>query len=564
MGGINAQDFINELIFCLNEKDIVKAKALLQFASDSNVDVQVQKMALAELAKGPENVVFPLLEYLTKIEISNTDIQESLYDLILDKAYGNTNLVIEYIINNEKKTRIQFIRAAGDLFLEETIPVLIQIVQGEKDPEIIIPAIKSLAVFRKPEHIEIFASVTTHSDTDIIRAAIFAIGAMPNPQAADTLISFLCEDETINKLVVQALADKQELYDLEKITLLLSSPVTIIRDTAIDELINMGKKATPLLTKAFQNAEADYMVHLITTLGYIEDQAAIPAIMDIINTQPQDANIRQAAYEAMERIPSPRTAICLVQGLQDPEESVRMSAARAIDKNLSKPLVAGLKNIIRDKSTEAVLTIGALIDTDATNIFNFLMGEESFRELAGKHITEKASPATRKTFLKNMASIGQLEFAKKIASQITGNTQAESPSTIKIVVVDDSKMMLRLYQNKLSALGFGCEIYHRPEDAVKRILSGKTDLVITDLNMPNISGLELTTEIRRKFTRADLPILMITTQSDFVKEKEGDVNVDASLLKKIGINRILHKPFSDTNFKEAVCKLLPFDPCESE
>lgn len=56
------------------------------------------------------------------------------------------------------------------------------------------------------------------------------------------------------------------------------------------------------------------MVHLITTLGYIEDQAAIPAIMDIINTQPQDANIRQAAYEAMERIPSPRTAICLVQG----------------------------------------------------------------------------------------------------------------------------------------------------------------------------------------------------------------------------------------------------------
>ena len=106
-------------------------------------------------------------------------------------------------------------------------------------------------------------------------------GAVANPQAADTLESFLCEDETINKLVVQALADKQDLYDLEKITHLLSSPVTIIRDTAIDELINMGKKATPLLTKAFQNAEADYLLHLVTTLGYIEDQAAIPAIMDI-------------------------------------------------------------------------------------------------------------------------------------------------------------------------------------------------------------------------------------------------------------------------------------------
>lgn len=557
MGGINAQEFINELIFCLNEKDTVKAKALLQFASDSNVDVQVQQMALSELAKGPENVVFPLLEYLTKIEISNTEVQESLYDLILDKAYGNTNLVTKYITNNEKKTRIQFIRAAGDLFLEETIPVLIQVVQDETDPEIITLAIDSLAVFRKPEHIEIFSSFTTHSDPDIIRAAIFAIGAVSNPQAADTLISFLCEDETINKLVVQALANKQELYDLEKITLLLSSPVTIIRDTAIDELINMGKKATPLITKAFQNAEADYMVHLITTLGYIEDQAAIPAIMDIINTQPKDANIRQAAYEAMERIPSPRTAICLVQGLQDPEESVRMSAARAIDKNLSKPLVAGLKNIIRDKSPEAVSTVGSLIDTDATNIFNFLTDEESFRELAGTHIAEKASPSTREAFLKNMAAIGQVEFAKEIAAKLTGTNQPKESSSVKIVVVDDSKMMLKLYQNKLSVLGLACEIYHRPEDAMKRILSGKTDLVITDLNMPNISGLELTMEIRRKFTRTDLPILMITTQSDFVEEKKGDIDVNEALLKKSGINRILHKPFSDNNFKESVFKLLP-------
>src|SRR6056297_892373 len=295
MGGINAQDFISELIFYLNAKDTVKAKALLQFASDANVDVHLQKRALAELAKGPEDIVFPLLEYLTKLNISNTEVQECLYDLILDKAYGNTNLVKAYITNNEKKTRIQFIRAAGDLFLEETIPALIQVVQDETDPEIITPAINSLAVFRKLEHIKIFSSFSTHSDPDITKAAIFAIGAASNPQAADTLISFLCEDETINKLVVQALAEKQELYDLEKITLLLSSPVTIIRDSAIDEFINMGKKATPLLTKAFQNAKADYMVHLITTLGYIKDQAAIPAIINIINTQPKDTNIRQAA-----------------------------------------------------------------------------------------------------------------------------------------------------------------------------------------------------------------------------------------------------------------------------
>ena len=73
----------------------------------------------------------------------------------------------------------------------------------------------------------------------------------------------------------------------KKLTSFLSSPVTLIRDTAIDQLMKLGSKATPILTRAFKNAEADYLVHLITTLGYINDPAAIPSILNIINTPAQ-------------------------------------------------------------------------------------------------------------------------------------------------------------------------------------------------------------------------------------------------------------------------------------
>jgi hypothetical protein len=115
MSGINAQEFVDELVFCLKEEDVVKAKALLQFASDSDVDADTQRKAMIELAKGPEKVVFPLLEYLTKVEISDPKVQESLYELILDKAFGNTDLVIKYITDNEKKARLLFLKAAGEL-----------------------------------------------------------------------------------------------------------------------------------------------------------------------------------------------------------------------------------------------------------------------------------------------------------------------------------------------------------------------------------------------------------------------------------------------------------------
>ncbi len=556
MSSINPKDFIDELIFCLNEEDIVKAKALLQFASDSNISPEVQKKAMTELAKGSDQVVFPLLEYLTKIEIANKEIQEALYELILDKAYGNTDLVIDYITKNEKNARLLFLKAAGELFLMDTAPILKQIISTDEDPQILVAATQSLGALRLSESLDTFALMVAHPDKKVKKSAIFAISETGSQGAVDRIMGFLGEDEETNKLAVEALCEMQDLYALEQLTSLLSSSITIVRDTAIDQLMKLGNKSTPILTKAFKNAKADYLVHLITTLGYIGDTAAIRPILDIINTQPKDANIRQAAYEAMERIPSPRTAMCLAQGLQDPVEAVRMSAARAMDKNLSKPLVAGLKNIVRSGSLDAQNAVSALIDSEAGNIFNFLVEEDSFQKLCKQHITQKADPATREAFLKKMLNIGQKDFAAQIANVATRNDQS-STDKAKIIVIDDSKMMLKLYQNKLAALGFKPETFERPEDAIPHILATQPDLVITDLNMPNISGIELTREIRKKFTRQTLPVLMITTQSDFVEEKEGDMQVNDSILTKSGINKILHKPFTDDDFKKAITQFLP-------
>ncbi len=557
MGGINAKEFIDELIFCLKEEDVIKAKALLQFASDSDVNADVQRKALIELAKGPEKIVFPLLEYLTKIEISNPKIQEALYELILDKAYGNTDLVIKYISENEKKGRLLFLKAAGELLLTDTAPALKKIIIENKDPDILIAAITSLCKLRLPDSLPIFSKMANQPDKSIRQAAIFAISEQGSNDAADRLIGFIGKDEETNKLAVEALSEMQDLYALDKLTALLSSPITNVRDTAIDQLMKIGNKATPILTKAFQNADADYLVHLVTTLGYIGDPAAITPILDIINTQPADANIRQAAYEAMERIPSSKTAISLVQGLQDPVESVRMSAARAIDRNLSKALVAGLRNVVREESKDSINAVAALIDSEAGNIFNFLVEEESFLEIAKTHVATKADSSTRKAFLKQMGTIGQKEFAESIAKEVVENGESEN-KMIQIFVIDDSKMMLKLYQNKLTAIGFKPVTFDRPEDAIPQILSKKPNLVITDLNMPNISGLELTREIRKKFSKQEIPILMITTQSDFVEEKDGDIKVNDTVLTKSGINKILHKPFTDDEFHKAINDFIKF------
>ncbi len=558
MAEINPVEFIDELKFCLGEEDIVKAKALLQFASDSSVDSSVQKKALLELGKAPEQIAYPLLEYLTKLEISDTDIQESLYELILDKSYGNTELVIKYISENDNQAKIMFIKAAGELSLTEAAPALEKTISTEDDIQVLIQTVQSLGMLRLKETLSSFTPLVNHSDPKVKHAAIYAIAEIGGKEGVDQLISIVTDDEIISKMAIEAIAEIQDAYSLNTLSQFLKSKNTIARDTAIDQIMKLGVKAVPILTKAFENAEADYMVHLITTLGYIGDVSAVSSIIDIINTQPKDANIRQAAYEAMERLPSQKSAICLAQGLQDPEESVRMSAARAIDKNLSKALVAGLKNIVREGTKESQNAVSALIDSESSNIYNFLIDEESFLEQAETHLVSKADSNTREQFIGILKSKGIDELADKISKQAAekDNTEKDKETSTKIIVVDDSKMMLKLYQNKLTVLGYKPTLFDAPEDVMPEIKKAKPDLVITDLNMPNISGLELTREIRKKFTRQDLPVIMITTQSDFVEDKEGDIKVNNTLLEKSGINKILHKPFTDEDFNKVISKFL--------
>jgi len=550
---IDEKAFIDELVFCLDREDIVKARALLQFASDAEASPAVQQKALAELARGPDKVVYPLLNFLTKLQISSSRVQESLYELILDKSFGNTDLVIQYIAEDrENATRLLFIKAAGDLVLTPARPALENVLTTETDPQILTAAVRSIGNLRSRQSLPTIAALAKHPDKYVKQAAIFAISETGGHDAVDMLLAFLGADAETNKLAVEALAEIQDLYALEKLTSLLDADQTVVRDTAIDQLIHLGQKATPLLVRAVENARADYMVHLITTLGHIKDPATVVCLLDIINTQPADANIRQAVYEAMEHIPSPKTAICLVQGLQDPVETVRMCAARAMDSNLSKPLVAGLKNIVRTRSPDAQHAAAALIDAKSDNMITFLVQEPAFLFLAENHITATADPDTRDAFLKKLGGMGLGDLADNMAGKIKDAGPAKQQDPPGIIVVDDSKMMLRLYQNKLSGMGLSCRIFHQPETAVSDILQTRPDLVITDLNMPGMSGLELAREIRKKYGAKDLPILMITTQSDFVEEKDGDIPIDNAFLTRTGINQILHKPFTDDAFQAAV------------
>ncbi len=123
-----------------------------------------------------------------------------------------------------------------------------------------------------------------------------------------------------------------------------------------------------------------------------------------------------------------------------------------------------------------------------------------------------------------------------------------SQENLKFLVVDDFSTMRRIVRNLLKELGF--TNVDEAEDgvaALAKLKSGGFDFVISDWNMPNMTGIELLRAIRGDAALAGLPVLMITAEA----KKENII--EAAQAKASGY---IVKPFTAAVLDEKLNKIL--------
>lgn len=113
------------------------------------------------------------------------------------------------------------------------------------------------------------------------------------------------------------------------------------------------------------------------------------------------------------------------------------------------------------------------------------------------------------------------------------------------LTVDDSKTMRDMVSFTLKNAGYSVIDAEDGQDALNK-LTGPVDVVITDLNMPNMNGLELIRALRAKPEYRAVPILMLTTESDDSKKGEG---------KAAGATGWIVKPFNPEKLVQVVNKV---------
>jgi len=110
----------------------------------------------------------------------------------------------------------------------------------------------------------------------------------------------------------------------------------------------------------------------------------------------------------------------------------------------------------------------------------------------------------------------------------------------KILAVDDAHVMRELIKAVLEDAGHQVETADDGTTAMDFARTKSVDLVITDINMPQMSGISLVSKLRRMSTYADTPILMLTTESaDYKKKKAKTMGADGWIQKPIDQARLL-------------------------
>jgi two-component system, chemotaxis family, chemotaxis protein CheY len=119
----------------------------------------------------------------------------------------------------------------------------------------------------------------------------------------------------------------------------------------------------------------------------------------------------------------------------------------------------------------------------------------------------------------------------------------------KILYVDDSPTMQTCMRMTLEMNGYQVEVAGDGVEALDRLKVGdKPDLIITDINMPNMGGLELIGKIRALAGFRFVPILTLTTESQAAKRDEA---------RKLGATGWMEKPVSNENLLALVKKVVP-------
>ena len=118
----------------------------------------------------------------------------------------------------------------------------------------------------------------------------------------------------------------------------------------------------------------------------------------------------------------------------------------------------------------------------------------------------------------------------------------------RLMAVDDSATVRKVLKSTFSNAGYDVIEAVDGNEAIQKLAEKSVDIIVTDLNMPNMNGVDLITEVRNRPGNRFLPIVMLTSEKQSDMKKAG---------KSAGASGWITKPFKPENLLSIVKMICP-------
>lgn len=450
--------------------------------------------------------------------------------------------------------------------LVSAVPKLIVLGQTTADTGLLHEILTTLASIGSQDALPLLRMHMQHADPVIAALCIQSIGHLRDTHSIASLSDIISAANTEARLAqcdittwkaIEALgvmADTVPEEALSRLAAFIHHGNPTARRIILANLVNCGEAAISHLAPMLLDAETDNRIMAANAFRDIAHKsAAAPLIYALEHGAAVDANVGFAIYEALGNTPGVKSLVALTDALTKEDDPVTLMAIIQALESLATPVLGKrLSELVTDRlnaqDTRAQRILSTIIAAQATTLFQLLHEDPVIGRILVSLAAKSADPETQRAFVLSLRQCSNDRAEKDMRTLLAAmpDTQQSKP---RMLAVDDSTAMRNFYRTHGSAIGLEVTLAEHGQEALDIVetLSGVFDVIVVDMNMPVMDGIQFTEKLRAMSEYATVPVIMATTESG---------RSQASLARQSGVSAFLAKPFTPEMLQHKLQKLM--------
>lgn len=519
-------------------------------------DMIEQITLLDQIKEAGDTTAVPALFDLYANPVGDQAVDEMVYHALFGLLAGQHDRIKEGLDHGAPEVQLLCVRRATEEKAEALKAPLVALLAKTDSIELAGEIIRALSQYKDATLIDTLLPFLRHDDYTVVAWALRALTNIHSPAVRDVLIERIDSSPEAKgtatgcdlriALMVEGVAGYTDSATVDYLIDHIHHGNPSFRRVVLSALGSMGEVVLPALEKTLEGGNKDEKIMAANILGLTGHKKAADILVANLEGA-TDPNLRFAMYEALGRINSIRSVIGLADGLTEQDELALIAVVTALDHLTNPGVVKAVTEALDKGGSQAEHIARAIATTRAKNLFAALYGAGKHNAMLLAAIQASGDPEVKRIF-KALLEKSDGASAKADAAKLDTAAAGASASGRRLLAADDSKAMLFFYKGVAADLGMELVAVEDGKQAHDHLqIDSDFALVITDMNMPNMDGIELTRSIRANPSLAGLPVLMATTESE---------KSQSDLAKAAGVTDFITKPFGKEDFKAKVAAML--------